>query len=69
MKQLGQPQALQAGTDADEVYLSGEPLGEDGPHGRLQTDALAPCPGGKWVRTPAAAALHSLGRDSIGSPF
>lgn len=45
-----------AGTAADEVYLSGEPMGEDGPRGRLQTDALAPCPGGKWVRTPASTA-------------
>lgn len=45
-----------AGTDADEVYLSGEPVGEHGPRGRRQTDALAPCPGGKWVRTPARTA-------------
>lgn len=40
-------------TGADEVCLSGEPAGKDGPRWRLQEHTLAPRLGGKCVRAPA----------------
>lgn len=69
-----QPGALQA-TAADRVCLSGGPVGEDGRQGRVQTDALAPHPGGKWVRAPACPAPLAgecpcaLGETPAGSPI
>lgn len=37
---------------ADEVCLSGDPSGQDGPQGKLHRDGLAACPAGKWPGCP-----------------
>ena len=37
---------------ADELCLSGDPSGQDGPQGNLRRDGLAACPAGKWPGCP-----------------
>lgn len=56
----GAAQALQA-PGCHKVCLSGKAAGGDGPCGRLQADALAPCPGGKCTLTLRSACSVARG--------
>ena len=66
LKPSGRPLRVNVGPDrawgpeqppADEVCLSGDPSGQDGPQGKPHRDCLAACPAGKWPGRPCPRAL------------